>query len=220
VNLEFEDCPNIPWMDPHHADEQGLVGIGGSLRPSCLVRAYRDGVFPWYGEGDPILWWSPDPRAIFELDRFHISRRLARTVRSAKFQVTIDRDFRRVMRACGEERLEGTWITPEMLAAYEDLHRLGVAHSVETWQDGELVGGLYGVSLGAFFAAESMFHRRTDASKVALVHLIAHLKKRRFQLLDSQIINDHTRSLGATEISRTEYLYRLRYAIRNRDVSF
>jgi leucyl/phenylalanyl-tRNA---protein transferase len=178
VNFPDSSCPNPPWIPPDRADEDGFVGIGGDLRPACLLRAYREGVFPWYSEGEPILWWSPDPRAIFELDRLRISRRLLRTVRSGRFQITINRDFPAVIRGCADRPEEGTWITTEMMAAYEELHRLGYAHSVETWQEGELAGGIYGVSIGAFFAAESMFYRRSDASKVALVALAQRLEQR------------------------------------------
>src|SRR5438270_1510552 len=154
------------------AAEFGLMARGGDLRPERLLHAYREGVFPWYSEGEPILWWSPDPRAIFELDGLYVSRRLARTVRVGRFQVTVDRDFPAVIRGCADRPEEGTWITSEMMAAYEELHRLGYAHSVESWQDGELAGGVYGVAVGAFFAAESMFYRKTDGSKVALVALV------------------------------------------------
>ena len=144
---------DVPWIPPAFADENGLVGVGGNLDPSCLLRAYTEGVFPWFSDGDPILWWSPDPRAIFDIrSGLHVSRRLARTIRSGKFTVTFNRAFGEVIRACGD-RPEGTWITREMVSAYEDLHRLRFAHSVEAWQDGELAGGVYGVAINGFFAA-------------------------------------------------------------------
>src|SRR5262249_26850166 len=148
-------------FEPERADETGLVAVGGDLEPTTLVLAYRAGVFPWFGEGDPILWWSPDPRAIFELDGLYISRRLARTVRSGQFHPTVNRAFGAVIRACAD-REGGTWITRGMIAAYERLHRLGVAHSVEAWRDDRLAGGIYGVALGGFFAGESMFAHVSD----------------------------------------------------------
>jgi leucyl/phenylalanyl-tRNA--protein transferase len=200
------------FLDPELADEHGLVAIGGDLKPKNLLKAYRSGVFPWFGEGDPVLWWSPDPRAIFELDGLHISRRLARTLRSGRFELTIDRDFAGVIRGCAD-REEGTWLTGDMIAAYETLYRLGYAHSVETWQGDALAGGIYGVALGGFFAGESMFHRVRDASKVALAYLIDHLRQRGFQLFDIQMVTDHTTRLGAVEIPRAEYLERLRRAL-------
>lgn len=200
------------WVDPQQADEFGLVGVGGDLEPERLLTAYRQGVFPMYEEGEPICWWSPDPRAVFDLHRLHVSRRLARTVRSGKFQVTFDLEFVGVMRGCAD-RPEGTWITRDMVEAYHRLHRLGHAHSVEVWRCGELVGGAYGVSVGGLFAGESMFHRENDASKVALVHLFEHLRQRGFTLFDTQILNEHTRGLGAYAVARDEYLARLNDAV-------
>ena len=173
MKIDWSRYGDVPWIPPAFADENGLVGVGGTLEPACLLRAYAEGVFPWFSEGDPILWWSPDPRAIFDIHAgLHIPRRLARTLRSGKFQVTFNQAFGHVIRACAD-RPEGTWITREMVSAYEDLHRLRFAHSVEAWQDGELAGGVYGVAINAFFAAESMFYRRTDGSKVALAGLFA-----------------------------------------------
>ena len=198
---------------PELADATGLVAIGGDLRPQRLLAAYQQGVFPWYDDNEPICWWSPDPRAIFELDGLHVSRRLRRRLRSGRFSVTVDRDFAGVIRGCAEEREGGTWITLEMIQAYEELYTLGSAHSIEVWQDGELAGGLYGVAIGGFFAGESMFTRRRDASKVALVHLVEHLRQRGFQLFDTQFLTDHTSRLGAVEIPRDEYLARLRKAL-------
>jgi leucyl/phenylalanyl-tRNA--protein transferase len=211
---------DVPWIPPAFADENGLVGVGGSLEPTCLLRAYTEGVFPWFSDGDPILWWSPDPRAIFDIDSgLHIPRRLARTIRSGKFQITFDRAFGHVIRACAD-RAEGTWITREMISAYEDLHRLRVAHSVEAWCDGELAGGVYGVAINAFFAAESMFFRRSDASKVALVALFDRLREKRFELVDTQMTTEHTERLGAVEVPRDHYLAMLRMAIGKPGVRF
>lgn len=215
------------------ADADGFVGVGGDLSPPTLLRAYSEGVFPWFNDGDPILWWSPDPRAIFELKDadssergsknyggLHVSRRLARTIRAGKFRVTINHCFSRVMRACGEAREGGTWVTSDMLAAYTEMHNLGHAHSVETWYGDELAGGIYGLAIGGLFAAESMFYRVTDGSKVALAALVSLLRERQFALMDVQMKTPHTERMGAVNISRTEYLKRLRRAIQLKGVSF
>jgi leucyl/phenylalanyl-tRNA--protein transferase len=198
---------------PEWADESGLVAVGGDLRPQRLLQAYRHGIFPWYSPGDPVLWWSPDPRAIFELDGLHISRRLRRTIRSGRFRLTVNRAFGAVIRGCADRPGEGTWITDEMIPAYEALHRLGHAHSVEAWWGDELAGGIYGVTVGGLFAGESMFTRRRDASKVALVYLVDRLRERGFQLFDIQFVTEHTTRLGAIEIPRAEYLERLKKAL-------
>lgn len=202
-----------PFLLPEFADESGLVALGGDLRPERLLAAYRQGIFPWYDEGMPICWWSPDPRAIFELDRFHVSRRLERTLRSGRFTLTVNRDFAGVIRGCAHRPGEGTWITADMMRAYERLHRLGHAHSVEAWRDGVLAGGVYGVAIGGFFAGESMFTRIRDGSKAALTYLVRRLRERGYQLFDIQFVTDHTRSLGAVEIPRAEYLARLGQAL-------
>ncbi|VTU01225.1 leucyl phenylalanyl-trna--protein transferase : Leucyl/phenylalanyl-tRNA--protein transferase OS=Hydrogenovibrio marinus GN=aat PE=3 SV=1: Leu_Phe_trans [Gemmataceae bacterium] len=223
---------DVPWITPELADPDGFVGVGGDLGPRTLLRAYSEGVFPWYNEGDPILWWSPNPRAIFELadgatpdgtpgyGGLHVSHRLARTIRSGKFRVTVNECFEAVMRACGENREGGTWVTADMLAAYTELHRRGHAHSLETWVGDELAGGIYGVAVGGAFAAESMFFRVSDGSKVALAALVARLRERGFALLDVQMKTPHTTRLGASNISRTEYLRRLRAAVAMAGVSF
>ncbi|MFO0822771.1 MAG: leucyl/phenylalanyl-tRNA--protein transferase [Gemmataceae bacterium] len=223
---------DVPWIPPELADPDGFVGVGGDLGPRTLLRAYSEGVFPWYSEGDPILWWSPDPRAIFELAEgstpdgtpgfggLHVPRRLARTIRSGKFRVTVNACFETVMRSCGEDREEGTWVTPEMLTAYTTMHRLGYAHSLETWVGDQLAGGIYGIAIGGLFAAESMFYRITDGSKVALAALVSRLKERGFVLLDVQMKTSHTARLGATNISRTEYLRRLREAVAMTGIRF
>ncbi|MFN4261037.1 MAG: leucyl/phenylalanyl-tRNA--protein transferase [Gemmataceae bacterium] len=202
------------FFDPESADEHGLVALGGDLRPERLLYAYRRGVFPWYDEGYPICWWSPDPRAIFELDGLHVSRRLRRTVCSGRFTVTINHDFAAVIRGCADRPDSGTWIMPEMITAYERLHHLGHAHSVEVWRACELVGGLYGVAVGGLFAGESMFSRQSDASKVALVFLVERLRQRGFQLFDIQFLTAHTARLGAIEIPRADYLRRLKSALQ------
>ena len=196
---------------PELADEQGLVAVGGDLRPTTLLRAYRNGIFPWFNEGDPLLWWSPDPRAIFEIDRFYLSSRLQRTIRAGKFRVTINNAFGEVMRGCADR--EQTWITADMIDAYTRLHQLGHAHSIEAWQGDELAGGVYGIALGGFFAGESMFHRVRDASKVALTYLVEYLNIRGFVLFDTQVLTEHTARLGAMQIPRAEYLARLKNAL-------
>jgi leucyl/phenylalanyl-tRNA--protein transferase len=207
------------FLDPEQADAEGLVGVGGDLSPHRLLQAYRRGIFPFYDDTMPILWWSPDPRAVLDLDDLHVSRRLARTVRSGRFRVTVDRAFADVVEGCARRDTGGVWITHEMGTAYQRLHQLGHAHSVEVWHGDVLAGGLYGVAVGGCFAGESMFTRVRDASKVAVVHLVDRLRRRGFQLFDVQFLNDHTASLGAAEISRTEYLRRLRLALRC-EVSF
>jgi leucyl/phenylalanyl-tRNA--protein transferase len=211
--------PRVPWFIPGLAEESGLVAVGGDLSPDRLLNSYRHGIFPWYDETTPILWWSPDPRAIFELHDFHVSRRLARTVRSGRFQLTVNQAFAAVIRACADRPDVGTWITAEMVEAYERLHALGFAHSVEAWRGGELAGGIYGVAIGGFFAGESMFARQRDGSKVALVALFERLRERGFTLFDTQFLTDHTRRLGAIEIPRRDYLHRLRDAL-DRPVTF
>jgi leucyl/phenylalanyl-tRNA--protein transferase len=204
--------PRLLALDPARADADGLVAVGGDLRPEVLLQAYRRGVFPWYDEGWPVCWWSPDPRAVFDLDRFHISRRLRRTLRSGRFTVTVNRAFGEVIRGCAD-RPEGTWITAAMITAYERLYELGHAHSIEAWADGKLGGGIYGVAVGGLFAGESMFTRQRDASKVALAALVERLRERGFRLFDIQMLTEHTARLGAVEIPRAEYLERLREAL-------
>jgi leucyl/phenylalanyl-tRNA--protein transferase len=194
------------------ASPEGLVFIGGRLTVERLLDAYRHSIFPWPSHpNDPMLWWSPDPRAILPLDGMHISQRLARRLRSGQFELTCNKDFAGVMAGCatGPGRERGTWLTANMQAAYLELHRLGHAHSVETWQEGQLVGGVYGVAIGGLFAAESMFYQIRDASKVALVRLVERLKARGYRLLDIQQLTPHTARLGAIEIPRREYLRRL-----------
>jgi leucyl/phenylalanyl-tRNA--protein transferase len=183
------------------------------IDPWLLVRAYRQGIFPMGLEDGDVGWFSPDPRGLLPLHGFHVPARLARVVRQGKFEVVSDRDFAGVMRACSDRRAEGTWINAEILDSYLALHRLGMAHSVEAWQDGRLVGGLYGVHIGAAFFGESMFHRVTDASKVALVALVDRLVANGFKLLDTQWTTPHLAQFGAVEVPRPEYLRRLRQAV-------
>ena len=205
----------IGFPDPALADDEGLLAIGGDLSSERLLFAYEHGIFPWYDEGVPPLWWSPNPRAIIEPSRLHVSRSLRRVLRSDRFRVSYDTDFEHVMRCCGD-RPGGTWILPEMIDAYVRLHDGGHAHSFEVWEDGKLAGGLYGVQRGALFAAESMFHRSTDASKVALVYAVRSLFAAGTTLFDVQLLTGHLASMGASEIGRADYLSRLPEACRRR----
>ncbi len=215
--------PSRFFPPAEQADPEGLIGFGGQLTPDWLLDAYQHGIFPWpIGEPEaPIAWWSPDPRAVIELDRFHVPRRLGRTIRTGRFEVSYDRDFAGVIRACATvpERLDETWLTPQMIEAYRRLFQLGHAHSVEVWHGGQLAGGTYGVSVGGLFAAESKFHRVRDASKVALVYLVGRLRARGYSLLDIQQLTPHTAQFGAIEIARLEYLTRLARA-RTRPITF
>jgi len=206
--------PSFNFPNPSLADPEGLLAVGGNLEPETLLSAYQQGIFPWFDEDTPILWWSPDPRAILEFDNLYISKRLARTIRTNKFQVTFNQDFDAVVQGCTYRPEEGTWITPEVANAYGEFHRRGHAHSVEVWQQGVLVGGLYGVAIGGLFAGESMFSTVSDASKIALVALVSRLKEKGYQLFDLQIINEHTSSMGAAEIPRDDYLARVKLAIQ------
>jgi len=210
--------PSPHFPPAEDADPEGLIGFGGQLSPEWLLDAYRHGIFPWpiTDFEAPLAWWSPDPRAVIEFDRFHVSRRLRRTCRSGKFETTQDQNFPDVIRGCAmvPSRLGQTWLTPDMIDAYICLHELGHAHSVEVWQQTELVGGVYGVAIGGLFSAESKFYRVRDASKVALVHLVEHLRRQQFTLLDIQQLTPHTARLGAVAIPRREYLARLAAAIQ------
>lgn len=199
----------IAFPDPRRADEDGLVAVGGDLSPERLLAAYRAGIFPWFSEGQPPLWWSPDPRAVLSVTELHVPRRLRDRLRRGDFELRWNTDFEAVMRACGEQREEGTWITEEMLAGYGALHRRGVAHALAVHRGGELVGGIYGVQIGAVFAAESMFHRATDMSKVALVRLVERLAAAGVELLEVQFLTPFLAQFGVREIPRASYLQRL-----------
>lgn len=190
----------------------GLVAIGGDLSPERLLLAYRSGIFPW--SVNPLTWWSPDPRGIFELDGFHWPRSLERTLRQRRFDVTVDRAFGEVMRSCATAKRSHSWIGPEFIEAYTRLHEQGHAHSVECWQKGKLVGGIYGVTVGGLFAGESMFHRASDASKAALYYLARTLRQQGFALFDIQMVTPITERLGAVAIPREEYLARLEAAVK------
>jgi leucyl/phenylalanyl-tRNA--protein transferase len=199
----------------------GLLAAGGDLSPARLLEAYRHGIFPWFNEDDPILWWSPDPRMVLFPTEFKLSRTLRKTLRNGNYEVRTDTAFEQVMRACAAPRngQAGTWILEEMIAAYCELHRMGYAHSVETWMDGELVGGLYGMAIGSMFYGESMFSRRTDASKIALAHLARQLERYGFGMIDCQMNTPHLASLGAREIPRDEFIRHLRELIHYPPIS-
>jgi leucyl/phenylalanyl-tRNA--protein transferase len=202
--------PHKPFPDPEQADSN-LIAVGGDLCRVRLLQAYAQGIFPWFGEDDPILWWSPDPRGVLEPQKIHISRSLRKTARKSGWKVAMDRDFAGVVSACAAPRFGqgGTWITAEVQAAYLDLFVAGYAHSIEIYLDKKLVGGLYGVALGALFFGESMFSREPDASKLALVLLARHLENWGFALIDTQFLTPHLQNMGACEISRAEFLQRL-----------
>lgn len=205
---------HLSFPDPRSASDEGIVAYGGDLTPSRLMLAYRNGIFPWYSKNDPILWWSPDPRLILELDEFKLSRSLRKSI--SKFEVRFDTAFSQVIRECSNaprRGQSGSWIVPEMIEAYEELHALGYAHSVEAYQNGELVGGLYGVCVGGVFCGESMFAKVSDASKVAFAVLIDHLRSLGFDFIDCQVPTPHLISLGAKEISRTLFLDRLKNSL-------
>jgi leucyl/phenylalanyl-tRNA---protein transferase len=212
--------PASAWLlpDPHEADEDGVVGVGADLAPGTLVDAYRRGIFPWPHPGIPMPWFSPDPRGVIPLDRFHVSRSLRRTIRARGWETTVDRAFAAVVGGCSERpRDVGTWITSPMVRAYQRLHELGWAHSLEVWEGERLVGGVYGVQVGGVFTGESMFHRQPDASKVALADLCARLREAGGRLLDVQLTTGHLRTLGALDLPRDEFL-RVLSAARALDV--
>ena len=203
----------LKFPDPRLADAKGLVAVGGDFSMDRLLLAYRSGIFPW--TVSPISWWSPDPRAILEFDQLHVSESLKKILRKNVFQVTINKAFAQVIQQCAAPApgRADTWITEEFIAAYTRLHEHGHAHSLECWLDGKLAGGIYGVAIGGFFAGESMFHRASNASKVALYHLVSHLRKREFKLLDIQMLTPVTKQMGGITIPRDEYLARLQKAI-------
>ena len=204
---------NQPFPDIHNAlvDPNGLLAMGGCLSPRRLSNAYRQGIFPWYSKGEPILWWSPDPRWVLTPGDVRVSRSLRKRLQRMEFRVTYDQAFAEVIKACSEPRdAGGTWITPKLQLAYTELHRMGLAHSFESWQGDELVGGLYGVTIGQIFFGESMFHRVTDASKVAFVTACRYLHEWDYQLIDCQVHTSHLESLGARPMARTTFAEFLR----------
>jgi leucyl/phenylalanyl-tRNA--protein transferase len=208
----FRLSHEVVFPDPSLAEEEGLLAVGGDLSPERILRAYAEGIFPWFNEGSPILWWSPDPRLVLIPAELHVSASLARTMRRGAYRVTADAAFGQVIRGCASARRggqSGTWITDEMIAAYEELHRLGFAHSFESWSGEALCGGLYGVSLGGAFFGESMFSERPDASKVAFARGVQFMAERGIELVDCQVRTDHLVRLGAREIPRHAFLDRL-----------
>lgn len=209
----LKDLPIFPPQ--HHAEPEGLLAVGGDLSTKRLLAAYQQGIFPWYEEGQPILWWSPDPRLVIEPANLKISRSLRKVLKKQIFQIKTDTAFAQVIRACGAPRRQSqsTWITPAMEQAYNRLHKLGYAHSVESWHEGQLAGGLYGIYLGKCFFGESMFSQKNDASKVAFVALVEQMRAWGGELIDCQVTSNHLISMGAHEIPRHEFLKRLQYAI-------
>lgn len=212
----FTLSKRLSFPPPHLAIKEGLLAVGGDLSHERLLLAYRNGIFPWYSEGEPILWWSPDPRLVLYPGELRISRSLRRVIKRKRFHITFDEAFEDVIQACaGAKRSygEGTWITVEMKAAYCEFHRQGHAHSVEAWQDEKLVGGLYGVSIGRAFFGESMFSRVSNASKVAFATFVENLKQLNFELIDCQVRTDHLIRFGAREVSRKVFLEQLEKAV-------
>jgi len=205
------------FPEPSLAGEDGLLAAGGTLDLEVLLEAYSRGIFPWYSDNSPILWWSPDPRMILYPEDFKMSKSLSQTIRKNEFEIRLDTAFREVIQYCASQSRpgqEGTWITGEMIDAYIHLHEEGYAHSFESWKEGVLVGGLYGVSLGRTFFGESMFHLERDASKVAFYHLVEFTRRNQFDFIDAQQTTEHLRSLGAREVSREEFLVQLQKTIR------
>jgi leucyl/phenylalanyl-tRNA--protein transferase len=202
---------DFPPLAQALSDPAGLLVAGGDLSPARLIAAYRQGIFPWYNAGDPILWWSPDPRMVLLPDELRVPRSLAKLMRRQPYEIRVDSAFRAVMTACAQPRAgqAGTWINADIIDAYTQLHALGVAHSVEAWQDGVLVGGLYGIALGRAFYGESMFARAPDASKIAFVHLVRQLQRWQFGMIDCQMNTAHLARFGAREIPRADFIARL-----------
>ncbi len=210
MEVSFLD-PFLPphFPDPRGAHEEGLIGFGGRLDPDWLLAAYSQGIFPWFSDPDPILWWSPDPRCVLDLEDLHVPRRLTQRARNPHLRLTWNQAFADVVEGCNEARPDGIWITPDMQESYQRLHRLGYAHSLEVWHGEKLVGGIYGVQIGGLFAGESMFHRMRDMSKIALVALRRSLAGAGVQLFDVQFLTPHLEQFGAKEIPRDHYLDRL-----------
>lgn len=221
MQLITADTPETQFPSPNSASEEGLVAVGGEITTKRVLSAYRQGIFPWYSEDQPVLWWSPEPRAILYPDGIKISRSLKKTLRRNKFSITADTAFSEVVKSCAGLRTQsptgGTWITAEMMDTYNRLHQLGYGHSIEVWDQEKLVGGLYGLSLGSAFFGESMFSHQTDASKLALVSLAKFSKSSGIDFIDCQLPTDHLASMGAINISRKEYLRILEAALKHQD---
>lgn len=204
----YQLTDKLVFPPPDLAEEDGLLAIGGDLSPERLLLAYSSGIFPWFSEGDPILWWAPSPRFVIFPDEFKVPKRLSRLIRQGKYSVTLDHAFRQVITGCAtsvNRQERGTWITRDMISAYNRLHDMGYAHSVECWQEDEIVGGLYGIALGGFFFGESMFSRQPNCSKIALVFLVAQLQRWDFDLIDCQMKSAHLEQFGAREIPGREF---------------
>ena len=215
---ETRDSGDLTFPDPSLCSHpEGLVAWGGTCEPQLMLTAYRQGIFPWYEEGGPVLWWSPDPRMVFDLAHHQLPRRLVRHLRHSSWRLTCDRAFDEVIRACAgpREGQTGTWITPAMIKAFEHLHQMGWAHSIEVWDQRQLIGGVYGLVAGRIFCAESKFHRKTNASKVALAGLFQTLRDASFELVDAQVHNPHLVRLGAVDMSRKAFLNRLKRGLEN-----
>ncbi|WP_228200555.1 leucyl/phenylalanyl-tRNA--protein transferase [Arcobacter peruensis] len=210
MNIYPLDKNSYIFPDPNYANDKGIVAYGGDLNPNRIMTAYLNGIFPWYNESDPILWWSPNPRCILQLDELKISKSLKKTINKNIFEIKFDTNFRNIMIECKKIRegidKKGTWISNEIIDAYTKLHEIGFAHSFEAYYEGELVGGGYGVNIGNIFCGESMFAKKTDASKVAFFHLVQRLKENDFKMIDCQIPSNHLQSLGAKTITRKEFL--------------
>jgi len=211
----FQLSDNISFPPPHFSEADGLLAVGGDLSEKRLMLAYYMGIFPWYSNPDPILWWSPDPRMVLFPSELKVPRRLKRTLRNGTFRITMDTDFKQVISSCAEiprKNEKGTWITPEMVDAYCRLHKAGFAHSVEVWHKGSMAGGLYGVAIGRLFFGESMFNKKSNASKTAFVKLVEYLREKEFHLIDCQVTTEHLKTFGAREVPRTEFLKILKTA--------
>ena len=217
----IESALDFPSVNTALAEPNGLLCVGADLAPQTIIAAYSRGIFPWFSDNQPILWWSPDPRMVLFPAEFKVSKSLAKTVNRKQFEIRFDSAFAEVISACSEPRQQdgGTWIVPEMQVAYAQLHALGVAHSIESWRDGKLVGGLYGLALGRMFFGESMFARETDASKVALVALVDKLKRDGFELIDCQQETGHLASFGARPIARDNFVQRLKELINSNQIN-
>lgn len=203
------DTKQYIFPDPKLAEDDGLVAYGGDLNPNRILSAYMSGIFPWYNSDDPILWWSPNPRFILNLDEFKVSKSLKKTIQKEIFEIKFDTNFTEIVKQCAKiprKEQEGTWIQDEIIQAYTKIHKMGFAHSFEAYFEDKLVGGGYGLCIGDIFCGESMFSKKTDASKVALYYLVEHLKKQNFKLIDCQIPSPHLESLGAKKIEREEFL--------------
>jgi leucyl/phenylalanyl-tRNA--protein transferase len=213
----FDENTNIPFPQVNSSTPEGIVAVGGNLSPGMLLSAYRQGIFPWFSEGDPVVWWSPDPRCVLFPDEIHISRSMKKVLKRERFRISLDTRFQDVITACREaprRGQDGTWITGEMRKAYIELHRLGYAHSIEVWDWERLAGGLYGVALGSCFFAESMFSSVTNGSKVALIRLSQILDKWGFDLIDCQLYSPHLERMGARQIPREEFIERLSVCLK------